>query len=489
MDRPNILIFMTDQQQAQVTYPDHPCLTPNLDRLAREGIRFNQVYTTMTHCCPSRASFMTGLYPSQHGVYNNVSNPAAIHRGLNEGVVTFAERLKASGYSLHFSGKWHVSGEENPADRGWEELMVTASKDAVMGVTIEQWRNKRAEDTCTPRNKGEIERPGWGNFRLYGVDAKPIEQNEDYQVVRQAVDRLEQLQHQQNPWCMYIGTFGPHDPFIIPEKYAKMYNPNDIELPPNYYDSLANKPAVYRRMRKVWDQLTEDEVKESIAFYWGYCSMVDDLFGEVLNALERTNQADDTVVLFLSDHGESLGAHGLYLKGISPYDETYRVPCVLRWPSGVQRPGTQVDALISMIDFAPTIMELAQAGELTASMGLSLLPWIKNEIPSQWRDAVFTQCNGVEVYYTQRMVRTSRYKFVYNPTDVDELYDLESDPYELHNIADQSEMRPVKEKLLLRMWQEAAATEDIIFNQYPTVAVAEIGPAKAIGSPESIRHA
>ena len=124
MSRPNILIYMTDQEQAQVSFPEYPCRMPHTERLAREGILFRNCHTIAAHCCPSRASFMTGLYPSRHGVYNNVNTHTAINRGLNDGVVTFSELLKDAGYRMAYSGKWHVSNYENPGDRGWEERVV-----------------------------------------------------------------------------------------------------------------------------------------------------------------------------------------------------------------------------------------------------------------------------------------------------------------------------------------------------------------------------
>ncbi len=126
--RPNILIFMTDQERGDVVAPGHPCQTPNADRLAAQGIRFTQTYTPYAHCCPSRATFMTGLYPSRHGVYNNLLTPTAINLGLNEGVVTFSELMRDDGYKMTLCGKWHVSAEENPSDRGWDEKAVTAVK-------------------------------------------------------------------------------------------------------------------------------------------------------------------------------------------------------------------------------------------------------------------------------------------------------------------------------------------------------------------------
>lgn len=482
MKRPNILIFMTDQQQQAVTEPGHPCRTPNLDRLSKEGITFNRMYTTMTHCCPSRASFMTGLYPSEHGVHNNLCNQPALSKGLKPGVDTFAEQLKESGYSMHFSGKWHVSTEENPSDRGWETLELTAAKDAKMGHAIEDWRRQSKQPEEAHRKPGEIVRPGWGNYQLYGTSPKSIENTSDYRVVRNAADRLEKLRGQEEPWCMYVGVLGPHDPFIVPEPYASMYNLKDVSLPPNYKDDLKDKPGVYRRMRRVWDQLTEEEIKASIAHYWGYCSMVDDLFGLILNKLDDTGQADDTIVIFLSDHGESLAAHGLYLKGISPFEETYKIPCIVRWPNGIKSPDQKIDSLASIMDWAPTFLDLANVNGKKRMSGRSLSPLFEAEQPEPFREAVFAQCNGVEVYYTYRMVITDQYKFIYHPTDVDELYDLKNDPYEMVNLADDPGMHEIKKQMYLLMWKELADADDIIFNQYPSVATADFGPALAIGT-------
>ncbi|MDR6553896.1 sulfatase-like hydrolase/transferase [Paenibacillus qinlingensis] len=477
--RPNILIFMTDQEQAQVAMPGHPCRTPHLDRLAAEGVQFTQAYPPMAHCCPARASFMTGLYPSQHGIYNNNMNDQAIRRSLNPGVETFSEKLKESGYDLFYSGKWHVSATENPKDRGWKELQVSAGVGTYMGISRDRFQadhEKYLAESKVERGRGELLRPGWGNKQLYGTTEKAYQELKDYQVVRSGIEQLDQLKDSQEPWCVYIGVNGPHDPFIIPEPYASMYDPKDIPLPPNYHDDLKDKPGVYRKMRNVFDQLSEDEVKESIAHYWGYCTMMDDMFGEVLQALERNGQKEDTLVVFLSDHGEHAGAHGLYCKGISMFDEGYRVPLVVSWPGNNPNPGCQVDEFVTLMDIAPTLLEAAGAPVLNKCAGRSLLPFLSNTQPDDWRDSQYAQCNGVEVYYTSRMVRTNDYKFVYHATDINELYDLNVDPHELHNVIDQPNMQDVVKQMYGKMWKHAYESEDTIFNQYVTVATAEYGP-------------
>jgi arylsulfatase A-like enzyme len=203
----------------------------------------------------------------------------------------------------------------------------------------------------------------------------------------------------------------------------------------------------------------------------------------VLDALDATGQADNTLVIFLSDHGDYVGAHGLYLKGAPAFREAYHVPCIMRWPQGIRHPGRVVDEFITLADFAPTFLELAGVQPAQPMTGRSLLPFLHGETPVDWPDAVFSQFNGVELYYTQRAVTTREYKYVYNGFDFDELYDLRQDPLELVNRADDPAYREIKHDLVRRMWRFAAQEEDIIFNPYGTVALAPWGPADALATP------
>lgn len=482
-NRPNILIFMTDQEQADVVHPDHPCHTPNADRLARDGIRFRQVYTPCAHCCPSRATFFTGLYPSRHGIFNNVCTPTAIHHRLNPDVTTFSELLRQAGYQLTFSGKWHVTSEEDPAERGWDELVVTGGKGCFHHRSIEQWREQaRQPQAVGERQPGQIRRPGWGDYTLYNTlpdgGPKGYEALHDYTVVQSAVEALPELAAGGDPWVLFVGPVGPHDPFNVPKKFVDLYDPDAIELPESYHDSLADKPRVYQRMRQqFWDQLSEAEVRESIAHYWAFCTLEDALLGEVLDALDASGQADDTLVLFLSDHGDYCGAHGLYLKGVPAFREAYHVPCIARWPQGIAEPGRSVEAFVTLADFAPTFLQLAGVDVPADLSGRSLVPFFQAQTPDDWPDTFYSQFNGVELYYTQRMVATKEFKYVYNGFDFDELYDLRNDPHELVNRADDQAYQDVKRDLVQRMWRFAARENDMIFNPYATVAFAPWGPA------------
>jgi arylsulfatase A-like enzyme len=484
--RPNVLIYMTDQEQGQVSLPGHPCATPNADRLAAEGVQFTRAYCPAPHCCPSRASFMTGLFPSGHGVYNNVSTSTAIRTGLRPGVRTFSEGLAEAGYRMLFSGKWHVSDTEGPADRGWDELEVTSGKGASAAYKkrdVQRW----PASTTGARGRGVVRRPGWGDYRLYETlstdSALGYDSGRDWDVVTAGLSALTEAGRSDQPWCLYVGPLGPHDPFRVPDVFARRYDPAQVPLPDNYADDLRDKPSIYRRQRdQIWGQLGADEVREAIAHYWAYCEMQDVYLGLLLDALDSTGQREDTLVLKLSDHGDYAGAHGLFCKGVAAFDEGSRVPCVASWPAGIADPGRVEDSFVGLTDIAPTLLELAGVdvgGDLMH--GRSLTPFFRGETPDDWPQERCSQFNGVELYYTQRAVQTRDHKYVYNGFDFDELYDLQADPAEMVNLAGDRDYDDVKHDLVQRMWRFAAKTHDHVFNSYATVALAPWGPGDALG--------
>ena len=477
--RPNILFVMTDQERVDIGDPRHPCQTPNLNKLQREGVTFSHAFTPMTHCCPARASLMTGMMPSKHGVFNNVQNDAAFTRRLNPGCETFSQKLKDAGYKLSYTGKWHVSAEEDPKDCGWEELDLICTG-TYAGRDADNYRHiPKAEDT-TPRLDGQLIQPGYPRCQLYKPSDGSIEDHFDYKFAQCAIEKLKEYTTQDEPWCLFTSFVGPHAPFNVPAPYNTMYNPDDVQLPENYSDEMLDKPQIYQIMRKKYSQYSAREVRESIAQYWGYCTMEDDLVGMVLDTLEQSGQVDNTLVIRISDHGEFCGSHGLYAKGLAAFDESYRIPCVMRWPDGIKNPGRVVDEIVNLCDISPTVTEVAAAEPTVDPSGVSLLQFLRNETPEQWRDAFFSQCNGVEVYYTQRMVRTKKYKLVYNATDVEELYDLEQDPHEMTNIAMQPDMAAIKKELYIKLWENADKEGDYM-SSYHTISHASFGPGVALG--------
>ncbi len=474
---PNILIVMTDHQRADTVLPEHPALTPHLDQFARQGITFTETYCPSPHCCPSRATFFTGLYPSGHGVWNNICNDQALSRGVKPGVRMWSEDLRQAGYQMYFIGKWHVSVLESPKDRGWEEQMVSGKAGDHHGVHWERYQDLPPDPQV--RAEGQILRPGYGPTRLYGT-RPDSEDRHDQTVLQQTLQTMAGLRANDQPWCIYSGLIGPHDPYLVPQRFLDLYPLESVPLPPSYTDEMEDKPRVYQRMRRqVFGQLSEREVREAIRHYWAYCTYLDDLFGQILSGLEATGQAENTLVLYCADHGDYCGEHGLFAKGIPCFQGAYHVPALVRWPASIQDPGRRVDAFASLADFAPTLLDAAGIPPGQPLAGQSLLPFLKNQPPAAWREAVFTQCNGVELYYSQRSVMTKQYKYTFNGFDQDELYDLAADPYEMTNRAEDADYQEIKKDLCRRLWQFAYEQGDSMINPYITVGLAPWGPGVA----------
>lgn len=474
--RPNILIVMADQHQAGVTLPGSGCPTPNVEQLAEEGVRFVNAYTIAAHCCPARASFMTGLYPSRHGIFNNVTTPTALRTALSSQSKTWSEILKNEGYNLSYTGKWHVTIEEGPDDRGWRPFGTVTSTEKDEKSTYDKPPYIRQEIEKNLINSIWIERDGYPDVFLSGTRKGTIEQTLEYKQSMDAIAELKRLAKKSDPWCLYIGWDGPHDPYAVPEPYASTVDPKTVPLPESYGDDLMDRPAIYRRQKQLWDKLSVDDVKQTIARYWGYCSMLDHLFGMILKELEKSGQAENTIVIFTSDHGDLLGAHGLFLKGIPPYEEAYKIPLVIRWPKGIQHPGRTSNSIARILDIGSTLLDAVCAPPLPSVDGESLVPILFNKEDDGKRNELYCQMNGVELFYTQRIMRIGRYKYVFNGFDFDEFYDLENDPFERRNLINNPELKNVRRELLVKLWKWAEKTEDFIENSYPTVALVPIGP-------------
>ncbi len=479
-DRPNILIVMTEHQQGWTVDPGCPCRMPNVkDRIAGEGLRFDNSYTPNALCAPARASFFSGLYPAVHGMYNNYHSIPTLHAGLFPGVTLFSENLKRAGYNLSYIGKWHVSGERSPADYGWSGPQANAAGPGGSPVPGKRDRELRERDFSNLKRAAIVKRDGWPDFALYGTRPGKPEDMMDFKRGQMAVDEIKRLSTEKEPWIIYVGLTEIHDPYIVVEPYASMYDPDDVPLPENYHDTLEDKPAIYRRMRRqLWSQLSERQVREAIACYWGLCTMNDDAVGMMLGALEDVGIAENTLVLYTSDHGDQVGGHGLFLKGVMPFEESYHVPIVVRWPAMIES-GSVSSEFATLCDFAPTFCEITGADPMPQSHGRSLVPLFQGIVPDDWPQTFFGQFLGTEYYYTQRIIRDRRYKYVFNGFDFDELYDLQEDPHEIKNLAEDPKYADIKKRLLEEMWKWCKKTDDIMFNPYPSVALVPHGPMGA----------
>ncbi|MGL1892278.1 MAG: sulfatase-like hydrolase/transferase [Spirochaetaceae bacterium] len=504
--RPNILIFMTDQQRGDsLINPLIP--TPNLDKFRQDGLTFTDTYCPSPHCCPSRASFFTGLYPTRHGVWNNVDVSNALSRTTKENVGLFTDILGKEGYQMDYCGKWHVSSLYGPADRGWNVGTVKGNQAQFKSIKetltleemeVEKHRNWKKYSQCKidkeddARNSGDIIRPGYTRYSHYGTNKNPFG---DVDVTTEAVDIILNRKNSENsnPWIQYVGLLGPHDPYEVPQVYLDKIDQDLIELPLSFDDDMKDKPGFYRRIQDIYSRLPREEHKKALHQYYAFCSFVDAQFGRILDVIEKTGQTDNTIVLFVSDHGDYAGEHGLWTKGLAPFRGAYHIPAVMRWPNGIKNPGRQVDEMVSLVDFAPTFLEAVNSQEINphgkipteegtlrqiSFAGQSLIPFLKEENVT-WRKELYTQSNGNELYGIQRIVFDKKYKFVFNGFDYDELYDLQKDPHEMKNlIADgkNGSYETVVKEYYKKMWKFARENGDQYNNPYINTAYPTFGP-------------
>ncbi len=479
MKRPNILIVMTDHQRWDTVDPDNPCITPNAEKFAAEGVKFSNTYCPMAHCCPARATFMSGLYPSRHGVWNNVNNAYAIRRGPYDSVRMWSQDLREAGYDLAYAGKWHVSAWEHqqPKDYGWRELQPYHEH---IQDESAKWEAIRAAATePEPEGPSIIHMPGYRHHDIYGAQ-EGVPQS-DHRTLEAALAELPKLAAGEAPWVLYVGWNAPHAPYKVDQKYLDMYDKNSISLPESFYDEMSDKPDYYKKVRKrVFDQLGEEGTREAMRHYWAMCTKIDDHFGMLLDELEKTGQADDTLVLFCSDHGDYNGDHGLFHKQVPAFLGAYKVPMVTRWPKGIENPGRVCDEFISLADFAPTFLEMAGVETDRYCTGRSITPFLADKPADDWRQEICTQCEGTENLFTQRMVVTHSHKYVYNGFGRDELYDLVKDPHEITNLDEDPAYDEIKRDLVKRMWRFAYQEQDRLgATQYLMVNTAAWGPMEA----------
>lgn len=485
--KPNILIFMTDHQRRESMPGYNYCKMPVLEQFAKESVIFDDVVCPAPHCCPSRASFFTGLYPTQHGVWNNVIVGNSLSRGLTRGVRLWSEDLRENGYRMYFSGKWHVSNEEGPQDRGFE-LLYHPKKYTGLHLSDEaripmrwEWdfyRDKKQSNPAAKRREGEILRDGYPEYFLYGETEHPFD---DEEVVAAAEEKLRSGMGDE-PFCMYVGTLGPHDPYKVPQRFLDLYDINDVKLPDNFRDDLRDKPNLYRRTQNRYNQLTEKEHREALRHYLAFCSYEDYLFGRVLDALRDSGHYDDTAVIFLSDHGDYAGSHGLWAKGLPCFREAYAIPLMIKLPGG--KKDVRCDYPAGLTDLAPTILDMCGIAADRSFAGVSLYPFLTGEKAPARREYRFTQSNGNEVYGIQRSVFSKDWKYVFNAFDFDELYDLKNDPGEMHNLANDPAYAPVMRSLSREMWRFAYENDDTCINPYIMTALADYGPGVWINEQE-----
>jgi arylsulfatase A-like enzyme len=460
-NKPNIVIVITDHTSAHAVAGGSQCLTPHLDRIAAAGVRFNRCYTTNAICSPARASLMTGLYPSSHGMWDCTHTQRPEWVDVPAGRFPyFSQWLAQAGYVNGYFGKWHVEQSGKLEDFGWHEY-----KTDIAGA------RGRVEDASGLTFKTK----GYRDYFLAGVaeDAGVA----THPAFDAGLEFATRHSNSDRPFCCVVSTIEPHDPYCPPKRFFDMYEPDSILMSPSFRDECIGKPEVVRRMRKVYSGMTDSEWRFMASAYYATISYLDAEVGRLIDGITSLGIADDTIFLFTSDHGDMLGAHGLITKGIGTgYEEVYNIPLLMCGP-GVE-PSGDIGHVVSLVDVAPTVLDLCGVDPIEDVQGKTMRGILEGtEDENQWKDG-YAEFFGQRFVYTQRLVWHDHWKYVFSPGGIDELYDLSADPNELVNLADDPECLDVLHEMVRRMWKKMEEIgDDSLYNtHYATLRIAPVGP-------------
>lgn len=463
MKPPNLLFLMTDQQRADTLDPHGACLTPHLDALAAGGTRFERCYAPNPICSPTRASLFTGLLPHAHGVTDVTHAVEPSQADLVPGLPFWTRDLADAGYRTGYFGKWHVERSDELERFGIDEYEVDLRLTGVPDL------DDALERAVVLRNEG------YDDFLVCGVSDVPVSETREAYLFGRGIEFLHAAAREPDrPWALFVSTEAPHDPYLAPREAFERYDPDALELPASFSDDLTDRPEVYRRIQRSWGALEPDDYRTATACYYALCSVVDEQVGRVLATLDDLDLTRDTIVVFTSDHGDYLGAHRLMLKGVPAFEEAYRVPLVLRGP-GIPS-GRTVPAPVSLLDLPRTLVRLL-IGEDFGGHGRDLGRHLAGDVDRSEGEA-FAEFHGQRLRYTQRVLWRGRWKYVFNGFDVDELYDLEADPYELRNLAADPANAEVLAAMTARMWRVVRETGDRTLGdaQYGMFRFFPVGP-------------
>jgi arylsulfatase A-like enzyme len=494
--RPNILLITSDQQHWIALGVQNPQVkTPNLDRLAAQGALFERAYCPNPTCTPTRASIITGLLPSQHGAWS-------LGTKLPEQVPTVGDLLTEAGYHTALVGKAHFQPlRETPQYRSVESYPTLQQLDfwknwdqPFYGFRhVELTRNHADEAHVGQHYAIWMEQNGCDNWRDYfrpptgtrTSKSRTWEIPEKYHYNAWIADRSNALidcyAESEEPFLLWSSFFDPHPAYLIPEPWASMYDPKDIDVPAVTPGEHDKNPITFRMTQDKnadfsWYSKEEhgsachgmhchlhdrDEMAKNIAIYYGMVSCMDHYIGKILDNLEAKGLADNTMVVFTTDHGHFFGQHGLMAKGPYHYEDLVKVPFIARWPGKIAA-GQRTDAITSLVDLTPTFLGAAgQKVPFTMSGIDQSQAWCGDAVASE-RDFAIVENRHNPTRVHLRTYVDARYKLTcYRGDDHGELFDLEQDPGEIDNKWDNPDYAALKSQLLLKALQRDMQSEPL----------------------------
>jgi len=482
---PNILIMMCDQLTPRVlSCYDGPVDTPHIDRLAREGVRFTQATCPTPYCSPTRASFVTGVYPHTHGITQNVGWRQI---GINKDDTTTEKILNADGYLTHFYGKWHLVNHNIRPDMPYypdhyrqypeyfDELADVWEKTKKLGPEhYQQWYKMYLPIEIWPKLQKAVDAMGdcWkgNNYAQFtsrmGRLKLPVSKYFDVRVADLAVEKIKYAQSKGKPFMVTCGFNSPHDPYALPSPYYEMFDPDKIELP-------ANRHVREERFEKEWARRTiadidkpgmgDPSMREFLRIYYGSVKLVDDQVGRILKTLEDLGQLDNTLILFTADHGDMIGGHGMTWKSTTAfYEEVVQVPLIIRYPSMFKSHVNEM--AVNHVDYMPTILDILGKPIPEYVQGQSLVPFMTGKrdpstaYPYKFSERIQQHPKAErKILPTTKgsfMIRGQGWKYISYHEGDEYLYNLKDDPGEVTNLIDNPKYQPIRAKLSkeLKAW-------------------------------------
>lgn len=444
----NIVLIVTDTQNKRMVgaYGQTQMDTPNLDRLAAQGMRFERAYPVCPLCVPARGTIFSGLYPQLNGVWCNNVAPA-------RNVPLMGEIFRNLGYRAGHTGKWHLDGTgyfgDGRPDGGFEPDWWYDGKNYADDLGPEMFKAYKSAKTAD-----DLRRAGFTETNCWG-----------HRVADRAVDFLERAG--EDPFVLSVCFDEPHSPYVAPPEYWEKFETIGLPATANYCRPPQDKPKLaevhHEALRQQGRVPDESGAMVYNPRFFGCNSYIDREIGRVVDAVDRLH-ADDTVIIYTSDHGDQMLSHGLIGKGPMMYEESCNVPLIVRGP-GVPE-GAVSHALFSQLDLMPTMLDLAGLERPDTLNGVSQAPTLRDPSHASREHAMLVfhrfaiNHDSRGEFYPIRCVTDGRYKLIVNLFESDELYDLETDPDELHNRIEDSACESVRDALHDRMLEEMDATRD-----------------------------
>lgn len=456
--KPNILLIQADQMAAPaLPVYGHPLVkTPNIDALADSGVVFENAYCNFPLCTPSRMSMMSGRFANTVDVWDNASEMAACEP-------TIPHYLNTRGYDTTLCGKMHFVGPDQL--HGFTHRITTDIYPSNYSWAPD-WR-EGAHNRPTGINMGAVIGAG--------TCARSLQIDYDDEVEYAGIQKIYDLARydRDTPFFLTVSFTHPHSPYVTLKKYWDLYNHDDIDMPAvppipvEEMDALSR--WIYYAHGSDLDTVLPEHVRNARHAYYGMCSYIDDKVGNIMNALKASGRAEDTIVIFTTDHGDMMGERGQWYKQTF-FEWSARVPLIVSSPSRFK--SRRVSRLVSLVDLMPTMLDLATDGEppeLAAPIdGFSLMNLLETGEDNTRPNRVISEYTGEGTCAPCRMVRRDAYKYVYTHGEEDMLFHMEDDPLEMNNLAQEPEMAETVAALkaeVLTGWDPEAITEKIMASQ------------------------